>query len=335
MAAAMTTFTSNDWETYTWAATDRASALNELVASFQYYQSPVVVPIFGQSDHWATVTQVTATLNAGSWTINHVNIIDGGPPNAMDSGTNGYLTGLLSFSGTIWTNVYYHVPTVINTDCDPCTSDPYYNRYVLVFDPPRGQTHPPVSAVFAKAPGVAPAGQHAMNEQLARRDVWKALTSAGIDADPAIWNAISRGVPGAAFQVNAVWPSGSPWDYYLVPILSNTNTAIAFVQLAADDGSFEGINVLKSSVRFSPVTMRKAERLARGMLAKGERLTGGVLTWDARSDTRIARSPIRPYYEFGVDSATQRDTHVGKVRVTLTDGTVERNRQAQVRAASR
>jgi hypothetical protein len=142
-------------------------------------------------------------------------------------------------------------------------------------------------------------------------------------------------VPGAAFQVNAVWPSGSPWDYYLVPILSNTNTAIAFVQLAADDGSFEGIDVLKNSIRFNPVTMRKAERLARGTLAKGERLTGGVLTWDARSDARIAKSPIRPYYEFGVDSATKRDTRVGKVRVILSDGAVARSRQAQVRAASR
>jgi hypothetical protein len=324
MAGAVTAFSSSDWETRTWADTDKTTALNETVASLQFYQSPAVVPIYGQADHWIAITQITATNSGGSWTINQVKAFDGGPSGQEDSGSNSYFSGLQSMSGFVWANVFYQVATVINPSCDAmgCTSDPYYNRYVLMFDPPRGQDHPPVSAVFAKAPGIVPAGQHVMSEHLAQVDVWRALRSAGVDADPAIWRAISGGVSGAAFQVNAVWPSGKPWHYYLVPILSSTNTAVAFVQLAADDGGFESIHVLTKPIPFTPVTMMKAQQL----LAKGERLTDGMLTWDPRRNTKLAKSPVRPYYKFGVVNATHSNQAVGAVRVTFHDGTVVRSR---------
>lgn len=337
MGAALTAFSSSDWETYTWPDTDKTSALNEMVASLQFYQSPIAAPIYGQADHWVIVTEITATPNGGSWTINQVKGFDGGPSGAMDSSGNSYQTGLQSWSAFVWSNVFFQPVTIISSSCNPCTSDPSYNRHVLVFDPPRGQTHLPVSAVFAKAPGVAFAGQHAMDGQLARDGVWRALTSAGLDADPEIWNALRGGVPGAAFQVNARWPSGSPWDYYLVPIFESAkaNRAVAFVQLAADDGSFEGINVLAHAIPFTPVSPGNAERRARGVLAPGERLTGGKLTWDSRSSTRIAKSPLRPYYEFGIVDLANPNKDVGVVRVTLHDGTASRSRHAHVRTASR
>jgi hypothetical protein len=335
MAAASTVFSANDWETRTWPATDKATALNETVASLQFYQSPAVVPIYGQSDHWMAITQITATNTAGVWTISQVKAFDGGPVGQEDSSGNSYLPGLQSMSGFVWANVFYQLVTVINPSCDAvgCTTDPYYNRYVLMFDPPRGEHHPPVSAVFANAPGVIPAGQHVMTEHLARTEMWRALRSAGVDADPEIANAIRGGVPGTAFQVNAVWPSGKPWNYYLVPILSKANTAVAFVQLGADDGSFESIHVLPKPMPFVPVTLRKAQQLARSALAAGESLTAGVLTWDPGRAMKLGKSPVRPYYKFGVvnatrldkaDKADKSDKAVGVVRVTFNDGTVVR-----------
>ncbi len=233
MAAAMTTSTTNDWEARGFAAADQASALNEMVASLAFYRSPAVVPIYGQADHWVAITQITANnLGGGAWSVTQVKLFDGGPSGQVDSGGNSYATGLISLSGTVWANVYDQPVSLINPSCDVagCTSDPYFERYVLVFDPPRGSPHPPVSATFAPAAPIAPGP---LDERAARAQVWNALRAAGVDADPQIWDAIHRATPGAAFPVHAAWPSGSRWDYYLVPLLAAQDRALAFVQLAA------------------------------------------------------------------------------------------------------
>jgi len=321
MASALTGYSSDLWVALTWAATDQASALNETVAALQIWGSPAAVPIYGQADHWVTVTQVTATNNAGTWMINAVRFYDGGPPGGLDSGFNNYEAGLQAFSGSVWRNVHFTVITAINPACDAvgCVSDPYYNRYVVVFDPPRGQSHPAISAVFPNAPGVVQAG---MTERLAQAEVWNALAAGGITADPEIASPIRGGVAGPAFEVNAVFPSGAPWNYYLVPIVSNANTVLAFVQLAADDGAFEGVRVVTTPAPFAPVTRKQAEILAARALAPDERLTGGTLTWNPRTKTRLGKSPVSPYYELGiVDTAGQ---SAGVVRVALDGGAVDR-----------
>jgi hypothetical protein len=304
---------------------NKTAALNAVVASLQTFHSPAVIPMYGQADHWVAITQVVATNTAGVWNIAGVKYYDGGPVGgAADSGFNSYAgAGIHSWSGTVFAGGYYSVITAINPGCDPCTSDPYYSKWVLLFEPPVGENHPPVSAAFKKAPGISPV----MNETLAQAYVWRALTAASIDTDPQIWNPIVNGVAGAAFRVNAVFPSGSPWNYYLVPILSKTdaNTAIAFVQLGADDGSFEGVHVLPAPTQFAPATMMNAKQLARSVLTQGERLTGGALTWDPRSNLQIGQSPTSPYYEFGVSSASNPTTTVGVVRVRFNDGMVVRS----------
>jgi hypothetical protein len=71
------------------------------------------------------------------------------------------------------------------------------------------------------------------------------------------------------------------------------------------------------------------------VLAKGERLANGMLTWDPRSNTRLVKSPIRPYYEFGIVNKASSSQDAGVVRVTLHDGTAVRSRHAHVRTASR
>ena len=321
MASALIVYTNLVWVAATWAATDQALALNQTLASLQLWGSPPVVPIYGQADHWVAVTQITATNNAGSWLINAVRFYDGGRPGGLDSGFNSYQAGLQAFSGSVWRSVHFMVVTGINPACDAagCVSDPYYNRYVVVFDPPRGQSHPAISAVFPSAPGVVQGG---MTERLAQAEVWNALAAGGITADPEIASAIRGGVAGPAFEVNAVFPSGAPWSYYLVPIVSPANTVLAFVQLAADDGAFEGVRVVTTPAPFAPVTRKQAEILAARALAPDERLTGGILTWNPRTKTRLGKSPVSPYYELGiVDTAGQ---SAGVVRVALDGGAVDR-----------
>ena len=337
-----------DWATG-WDAS-QATMLRSMLASLQTYGAPAMAPIFGQADHWVAITQITATNNAGAWTINQVKAYDGGPPGQADSGFSNYTSGQQVWGGLTWSNIYYMVLSAINPSCDPnCTQDPYFHKYVLsnAFNgsafggggamavSPAAASAPsgrgllaggtrgdglPQIAGFDNPPGVTQGG---MTARLAQAQVFRALTLAGLDRDPAIWNAIRGGVAGPAFEVNAVWPSGSRWDYFLVPILSRASTVLAFVQLAADDGAFEGLHVLSKPTAFAPTTREHAEAVARGALAAGESLTPAILTWDASGSARLQKSPFLPYYELGVVGA---DGAAGVVRVPLTGGPAIRGR---------
>jgi hypothetical protein len=98
---------------------------------------------------------------------------------------------------------------------------------------------------------------------------------------------------------------------------------IGFAQLDAVDGAFQGVSLLANPAPFMPVQMARAQQIARGVLASGERLTGGTLTWNPRANTGLAKSPNTPYYEFGIASA---DSKTAAVRVRLNDGMVERSK---------
>ncbi|HMG20527.1 MAG TPA: hypothetical protein VK607_04390 [Kofleriaceae bacterium] len=320
MAHALLNRTGRSWVQRTWTASDQASALNEIVASLQLHGSPAIVPIYGQADHWVAVVQVTATANgSGGWNIGQVKVYDGGPTMGVDGNGNSYGGGLLSYSGSTWKMFYYLVLENINPSCDPCTSDPWYNQYVLMWEPPAG-SHTNLVASFPRAPGVADGG---LGEKQAQALVWKALTAAHIDADPQIWSHLAGGEAGAAHEVNGVAPTGERWDYFLVPILAagQPGTVKGFVQLSADDGSFEGVHVLPVPMPYSFVTRPLAEKLAAGKLNKGESLTAGIVTWDPRARSPLAKSPSFPYYEFGIVSGTK---ELGVVRVSVNTGAVIR-----------
>jgi hypothetical protein len=306
-----------------------------MALGFFLYGSPASAPIFGQADHWVTVYEITATpdfteITNPTFSVSSLKAFDGGPIGKVDSSGHTYNGGPQVFSGIIWKNIFA-VVTAINPTCDfvpgGCgaapVSDPFYNNYVVLFDPPAGP-HPQVHATFEKAPGVVPAGHSAMNEQLAQHRLWQALIAAGINKDPEIWDPLAGAVPGPASLVNGVYPNGSPWDYYLVPLLTSANTAIAMVQLDADDGAFQHIQVFPSPVPFTAVPKTSAAQLAGNVLARGERVTtGGTLTWNPLSDPQLARSPSFPYYEFGVTDATGKTS---TARVMLHDGRAVRGR---------
>jgi hypothetical protein len=248
--------------------TDQPNALTELIRSLRDYGSPAVVPIFGQADHWVTVTQVTTNTTTGA--ITNVKALDGGMIGGADSSGNSYSFGPQSWSATVWKNVFFLVVTAINIDCDdtpnggcgaPPVNDPFANKYLVMYDPPvAGSRAPFAPVIFATIPGMVSKG--AMNENVAQLRVLDALMAGGINADAELWNGVKAGTPGTSFHVVGVWPSGAAWDYYLVPILSstNTNTAIGFVQLAAEDGAFESVNLLTTRFHSPRCRWRKRNR---------------------------------------------------------------------------
>lgn len=316
MATAVNNMTGDHWVTDVY--NHKAPALNMIVNGLALWGSPAVVPIYGQADHWVTVDFANATYNGNyTWTINQVKFYDGGPVGQADSGGNLYLSGHVTTTGSVWKGTYFKVITAINSSCDPnCTSDPYYDKYITMIEPPLGSSANAV-AIFARAPGILTAGQH-MSTQIASMRVWDSLIANHMDQDAEVWSSLQGGVPGAAWEVHGLWPSGAQWDYYLVPILSDTTTAIAFVQMAADDGSFESVYSLDQPVSFVPISLQVAEQMARGTLSQGEHLTGGLLTWDPRGDAPLEKSPVTPYYEFGIMGPGNQDA--GMVYVSLNGG---------------
>src|SRR5215468_2081898 len=212
MAAAAGAFSTNDWVTDSWADTDagKASALSITVVALQTFGSPALVPIYGQADHFVAITEVTGTQNAdGSWTVNQVKAYDGGPVGQADSGFTNYVAGQQVWGGMAWANNYFHVLTAINASCDPnCSTDPYWHKYILTFEPPAGQAVPQISTQFPRSPAVIQGGA---TERFAQTNLWNALTAAGLDGDQDIWSKIKSGTAGRAFEVNAVHPDRSRW----------------------------------------------------------------------------------------------------------------------------
>lgn len=324
MAATLANKSGHPWTTYVYSDADQSAANNRIVSALKNIGSPAVVPIFGQADHWVTITEVSAKYQAsGVYAIQNIKYFDGGPAWAVDSSGNSYSDGKQSWAGSSWNLVYYRVLTAINPGCDPnCTSDPFFNKFLVTWEPPPNTPLDSSIGVFAKAPGVLVAGQH-MSAHMASMRVWDALMASGIDMDAEIWPAVQGGTAGAAWEVNGVWPSGDAWDYYLVPILSNTTTAIAFVMLDSLDGSFHSIFVPDNPIAYTPITMQQAKMLAHTTLANGERLTGGYLTWDPSDNALISKSPSFPYYEFGIVGPGNQDG--GVVRVSHANGMVARS----------
>lgn len=307
-------------------STSQPIILNEIIRGLRDFGSPGNVPIYGQADHWVTVTQVTIDAFGN---ISNVRAFDGGKVGGADSGTNSYLTGLVSWSGTSFRNIFFLVVTAINPSCDnvvpggcgaPPVSDPFANNYVLMYEPPGAEVNTSASPVsFNDAPGIVSKGT--MTAMIAQSRVMDALVGANINKDDEMWNGIRAGSPGSAVQVSAVWPSGAPWSYFLVPLISakNAHTAIGFVHLNVEDGSFEGVNLLATPVAYNPVQLGRAQELARRTLNGGESLSGGALTWNPRTQVAFAKSPNEPYYEFGIVGGKG-----GTVRVRFNDGTAIR-----------
>lgn len=306
---------------------NKLPAGTNVVNSIRLHGSPAIIPMYGQADHWLAVTQITATQSGSNYVVNSLKYYDGGPAGQTDSSSEDYgSAGVHVMQAFAFSGGYYSVLVAINPNPALNAADPYYGKWVLLFEPPAGQgissLNDSASMSFARAPAIS----SNMSESLAQVNIWKSLNAAKIDVDPLVSQTMSKGVPGAAFLVKGFWPSGISWNYYLVPILSSSNvkSVIALAQLSADNGSFEDIQILDKSSSFSPVTLMKAETLARAAISIDEDLLPGVLTWDPRKPIKINKSPTSPYYEFGIVNVENPDKIIGAIRVKLNGGLVIR-----------
>jgi len=328
MAQAISSVAGQRWVVLTFAESAQADAMNESINSLtSSLQSPFVVPIFGQADHWATVWSINATrsVTGTGYSLNTVTFYDA-LGESTDSGSNIFYRGQMTFNGLIWQRMYFGVINAINASCDPnCTSDPFFKKFVVTYDPPTSlRSTDAVVPHFSPvaAPGLIAANSGAlgfgqrMSSELAQRGVLTALKLAGLDKDSEIYGIAAAGTAGVARLVQAKTPGGLPWNYYLVPIHDRSGAVTAFIELDAEDGAFQGSAVFERPVEWQPVDPTSALATASQSVSRGEQLGAGILTWDPAVNDIHVKSPHLPFYSFPVLNRAGQ----ASVRVTLNGG---------------
>lgn len=341
MARAMSEVAAQHWVTLTYASTDQQAALDQSISALASpgLRSPAVVPIFGQADHWVASDQIDAVpIGVGRYSLRSVSFFDAlGVP--LDSGMNMFYSGRMTMSGLMWTRLYFLVTNAINVTCDPnCTSDPYFNKFVVTYDPPPDASHLQASTepspnhfIPVAAPGINTV-EKGMSERAAQMGVMRALRLAGLDRNAEVFPTMASSRTGSARLVHGTDPAGRRWDYYLVPMHDDTGAVSAFVQLSAQDGAFESSMVFEKPVEWQPVDENVALQLANNALRSGERLSGDGLAWSAAVNDIHVKSPHLPYYQFSVRDKA--GTLTNTLLVTLHGGhvirlPVQRTRQSQ------
>ncbi|MDI3291958.1 hypothetical protein [Polyangium sp. 15x6] len=305
---------------YEGSSTGQNAAVNKQIDAMVYYKSPVLVPLHGSTDHFATIFEIRADRSNSTYTVEYVKYFDGGTPGPdpmdpwSDAKGNGYHDGVKKVSGAIWKLEYYLLLA------SPPGCNPYCGKYVLAYDPPKGSllSENKSQVNFAHYPSVL-FDDEEMDGLLAEERVWDALYSADVPDDPMMWRRIMSAHVGAASPVYAEDMDGNPMDYYLVPFLSEERGEVAaMVRLSMADGSFEAIWVPTRPVPFMGVTPQEAAFAAQDVLARDEQLVGGTLTWNPRRS--LGGSDMVPYYQFYIVSD---DGEVrGSIGVAWFDGQV-------------
>ncbi|EYF01795.1 hypothetical protein [Chondromyces apiculatus] len=317
-----------NWFAKSYSPSQQSIAINAQLNALRIYQSPSLVPIYGQADHWATVYEMRVDLNMGEALV-YVKFYDGGPEvlpgtpageQESDGGWNYYEDGVGQASGATWKTTFYKVLTSVGT------SDPYYNKYLVAYDPPSKSPQllamdteriQSMSTTLVPFPGIVAATER-MDAGLAEARVWDAIFLAGIDDDPLFWSALEKGTAGEAREIHGYKPSGEVWDYFLVPILINDGEVSAMVQLAKSDGALEQIWIPSKPLPFLGISRQEAFARAAEMLLPDETLAGGELTWDPALNDAHCRSPLLPYYQFDIHG--KEGELRGGVIVALDDG---------------
>lgn len=307
-----TTF-AQSWTHHVFDSASQSYAISGQVTGLTDYHSPSLAPLYGQADHWATAYEIG--LDSVTNNLQYVKYFDGGSSAFVDGGWNSYSDGISQCAANNWKNIYFQVVTSVSV------TDPYYNRYLVSFDPPGGtggkRASSPWKYGLDASPGVLYSGEQ-MSAELAQERAWSAIFAAQVNKDDVMWSAIERSMPGTGWEVAGFAPSGEAWNYYLVPMLDETNSAVALVQLSTKDGALEQIWVGSRPLFFLGVTSTEAEEIASEYLADDEVLQGGALTWDPRAAGPQARSPLFPYYEFHVSDSKGHSRR--EVIVMLQDG---------------
>ncbi len=308
MVQALIANNAGSWTHDNFAETDAAAAVNAQVSHLTNIRTPNVVPLYGHGDHWA--------VNHRIWKVAGVvvefDFYDGGPGGEKDSSRQGYQNGEIYADPETWKSTYFKV-----IDTVPST-DTYYHRYVTLWDPPPGTNFPVVQSLYRQSPSPLAAGTRA-TPSLARELAVKSLEIAGLTRHQKEWPTIAASTPGKAQEVAGVYPDGTDWNYYLVPLLNQDQMTIGLVMLDKETLRFQMATVLKEPVSLEEPSYTQAQQLAQRSLGAGESLDQGILTWDPAAGSMHASSPMAPYYEFKVYKAGKA---VGSKIVRSDDGEV-------------
>ena len=107
-----------------------------------------------------------------------------------------------------------------------------------------------------------------------------------------------------------------------MPMYNEAGAVSSFVQLSAHNGAFEGSIVFDKPVDWQPIDLESASQRAISGLSPGERLSGGVVTWNPAVNDFHVKSPHMPYYRFTV--LDQAGKTKGALFVTLHGGHIIR-----------
>jgi len=303
------------------------AAVNQQVSALVNYRSPVIVPLYGQVDHWATIVRMYADIAVNPWVISKVWFYDAGDPLFVeDVEFNMYEDGLKSFSGAVYKTTYYKIFAPLSIS----PNDPFYGKHVFAFEPPLGpnqfsqQMLVPAGQRLEFAPGVALLGDgERMTADLASDLVWDALDVEGLLDDRQYRRLAELGTAGESVEVRGFKADGQPWNYFVVPIHDvDTGGVLGLVGLSADDGAFEQIRSFSAPRRVAFHDARSARAAAERLLRRGESVRGGQITWDPRCGDSYCRSPELPYYEYTIVGADRRSA--GRVVVPIQGGALRR-----------
>jgi hypothetical protein len=296
-----------NWVAQTYPDTGKQSALNLQVSALKSIGSPNIIPIYGEADHWVSMWKVETNNTTGD--ITKVHFMDGGPGGQDSAEGSTYIDGFHAASGLTWKNVY-HV-----TIWSVGPADPYYNKYVNMYEPPPDFVPP--HAFRATAPASPLRDRDVVTPALVRDRALDALRLAKIDENPELWSAFQNSRPGLPFLVSGVWPDGSNWDYYLVPFRNQNNLVTGMAILDSEQLTFQMVWAIPEPRSFGGFSKEQARQKAMANLLPGESLGNGMLTWDPAGP---ATSPTFPYYEFPIHG--ERGQVFSSLRVRLDTGHV-------------
>lgn len=310
-------------------------AITFLGERIRYIQSPTVIPVFGRGDHWVTISKAKIGYNdyisrdavSAVWYDDGAAANDGAGNLAMISGWDS--------GSNLSINKFFRVLSTVGSCMSrlDCPTDPYIDRYVVLYDPPpgfsltgHGSSAPEVG--FASAPGFAAKGE-VVTTSSAATNVQTAIKLAQLDSEPQVQAILRNGTVEAAYEVHSRLPEGRTLRSITVPIVDKkTGHALAFVDLDSRDGALLSLMIPSENFVYQPVTIDQAMQIATASLKPGERLAPATLRFDAKVLDSAARYPFQAFYEFPVLSG---DKVTGEVaRVTRNGGRrLERSAAAQ------
>lgn len=304
MRLSMKDLADQDWRFPMFAPADQAEALAWIVTpALERWRSPAVIPLAGNADHWGVVYRADVDRSTTPMKVKRLWLAD-----ALEGDDGAGIGGMgdVDMAGAVFNSMYLRVLRFINPACDlaGCSADPFYDKWVLMADPPAGAStvarRTPLEFVRAEGPR---SFQTQSRAELAADDVAESLRLAGADVDPKIAEILGRTKPAGSYPVRGLAPDGSDWAYFLVPFVDARGEQVATGIFSAHDGAYEMFSIAKGPQAIAVADEATAIQHAQKWLKRGEVLGKAQLTWTPRSPHLSFKSPTNPFWQLPIIEA--------------------------------